>query len=65
MSEEEYNLDLKAQQREHQQRMEQHLQSIEKSLKSTNTKITIFIVLYLCINALYFLITFLIIAITS
>lgn len=65
MTEEEYNLDLKAQQRERQQRMEQHLQTIEKSLKSTNTKITIFIVLYLCISALSFLITFLLIAITS
>lgn len=65
MTEEEYNLDLKAQQLERQQRVEQHLQTIEKSLKSTNTKITIFIVLYLCISALSFPITFLFIAITS
>ena len=42
MTEEEYNLDLKAQQREHQQRVEQHLKTIEKSLKSMNTTITVY-----------------------
>ena len=41
MTEEEYNLESQAQQREHQQRMEQHLQTIEKLLKSMNTNITI------------------------
>ena len=41
MTEEEDNLDLKAQQREHQQRVEQHLKTIEKSLKSMNTNINI------------------------
>lgn len=61
MTEEEYNLELQARQSEHQQRVEQHLKTIEKSLKSTNTSITVFIVLYLCISAL----SFLIIVITS
>lgn len=41
MTEEEYNLDLKAQQREHQQRVEQHLKTIEKLMKSMNTNINI------------------------
>lgn len=40
MTEEEYNLDLKAQQRKHQQRMEQHLQTIEKSLDKIQSSIS-------------------------
>ena len=55
MTEEEYNLEMQVQQREHQQRVEQHLQAIEKLLKSTNTTITVFIVFYLC-SVLVFLI---------
>lgn len=41
MTEEEYNLDWKAQKREHQQRMEQRLQTIEKSLKSIRSNISL------------------------
>ena len=40
MTEEEYNLDLKAQQRERQQRLEQHLQTIEKSLDKIQSGIS-------------------------
>ncbi len=41
MTEEEYNLELQARQSEHQQRVEQHLKTIEKLLKSMNTNITV------------------------
>lgn len=45
MTEEEYNLDLKAQQREHQQRVEQHLKTIEKLLFIIIAQITVFMLL--------------------
>lgn len=53
MTEEEYNLDLKAQQREHQQRVEQHLQIIEKLLKSMNTNINISFIIIIALIAVF------------
>ena len=45
MTEEEYNLESLAQQREHQQRVEQHLKTIEKLLFFIIAQIVVFMLL--------------------
>ncbi len=47
MTEEEYNLELQARQSEHQQRVEQHLKTIEKLLFFIIAQIVVFMLLTL------------------